>query len=47
MRSTIYDFGLDRNDANYTPLTPLSFLARAAEVYPARTSIVHGTQRYT
>ena len=31
---TPYDTDLDRNAANFQPLTPLSFLARAAEVYP-------------
>jgi fatty-acyl-CoA synthase len=38
---------LDRNPANYAPLTPLSFIERAAHVYPARASVVHGRQRYT
>ena len=40
--STPYDTDLDRNAANFQPLTPLSFLARAAEVYPERPAIVHG-----
>ena len=39
---TPYDTGLDRNAANYQPLTPLSFLARAATVYPDVTAIIHG-----
>src|SRR6476620_4418130 len=42
-----YLTGLDRNQANYTPLTPLTFLERAAYVYPERTSVIHGTQRFT
>ena len=42
-----YDTGLDRNPANYAPLSPLSFLARAAEVYPQRISVVHGRERMT
>jgi fatty-acyl-CoA synthase len=42
-----YDIGLDRNPANYQPLTPLQFLERAASVYPARTAIIHGDQRFT
>ena len=29
-----YNIGLDKNGANYVPLTPLSFLARSAAVYP-------------
>jgi 3-(methylthio)propionyl---CoA ligase len=42
-----FDVHLDRNDANYVPLSPLSFLPRAAEVYPDRVAIVHGKRRYT
>jgi fatty-acyl-CoA synthase len=37
-----YDTDLDRNPANFQPLTPLSFLARAAAVYPDRLAVVHG-----
>jgi fatty-acyl-CoA synthase len=40
---TPYETDLDRNAANFQPLTPLSFLARAAEVYPDTPAIVHGT----
>jgi fatty-acyl-CoA synthase len=40
--STIYDTNLDKNPANYQPLTPLSFLERAAAVHPERIAIVHG-----
>ena len=40
--STPYDTDLDRNAANFQPLTPLSFLARAAEVYPDTPAIIHG-----
>jgi fatty-acyl-CoA synthase len=39
---TPYETDLDRNAANFQPLTPLSFLARAAEVYPDTPAIVHG-----
>ena len=42
-----YDLDLDRNPANFQPLTPLSFLQRAALAYPDTTAIIHGTQRYT
>ncbi|XP_078438931.1 acyl-activating enzyme 7 [Wolffia australiana] len=38
---------LPKNAANYTALTPLWFLERAAYVYPERTSVIHGTLRYT
>ncbi len=43
---TPYDTDLDRNAANFQPLTPLSFLARAAEVYPDVTAIVHGARSW-
>ena len=36
------DVGLDRNEANFQPLTPLGHLARAARVWPDRPAIVHG-----
>jgi fatty-acyl-CoA synthase len=42
-----YDRDLDRNAANYTPLTPLSLIARTAYTYPARTSVIHGDRRFT
>ena len=42
-----YEIGLDRNQANYTPLTPLSFLERAAAVFPDRLAVVHGDSRWT
>ena len=40
-----YEQGLERNDANYTALTPVSFLAKAAYVYPERTAVVYGELR--
>jgi fatty-acyl-CoA synthase len=43
--SDLFETGLDRNTANYTPLSPLTFIERAAAVYPARPAIVHGTVR--
>ena len=43
----MYDTNLDKNDANFTPLSPLSFLIRASEVYPNRTSIIHGKKQFT
>jgi fatty-acyl-CoA synthase len=42
---TPYDIDLDRNPANFQPLTPLSFLERAAAVFPERTAIIHGGLR--
>jgi fatty-acyl-CoA synthase len=41
------DSGLPRNPANFQPLTPLSFLARAAEVYPEQTAIIHGKRSWS
>jgi fatty-acyl-CoA synthase len=41
-----YDADLERNPANYQPLTPLTYLDRAAKVFPERTAVVHGKQRY-
>ncbi|HET9615667.1 MAG TPA: acyl-CoA synthetase [Pseudolabrys sp.] len=42
MAKTPYDVDLDRNPANFQPLTPLGFLERAASVFPRHTAIVHG-----
>ena len=47
MPPSIYDLDLDKNPANYQPLTPLGFLERAAAVYPDRTAIIHGPLRRT
>jgi fatty-acyl-CoA synthase len=42
-----YDTGLDKNAANYTPLSPITFLERAAAVYPERIAQIHGERRYS
>ncbi|MCP5366913.1 MAG: acyl-CoA synthetase [Hyphomicrobiales bacterium] len=42
-----YAQDLDKNAANFTQLSPLTFLARAANVYPGHASVVHGDRRYT
>ncbi len=47
MTANPYEQNLDRNPANHQPLTPLSFLERAAKVYPATTAIIHGNTRIT
>jgi fatty-acyl-CoA synthase len=39
--------GLTPNAANFSPLTPVSFLPRTAAIHPDRTAVVHGTRRYT
>jgi fatty-acyl-CoA synthase len=43
--ATPYDTDLDRNPANFQPLTPLSLLERSASVFPQHTAIVHGPLR--
>jgi len=45
MPSDIYDLDLPKNPANYRPLTPLTFLERAADVYPDYIAIIHGALR--
>jgi fatty-acyl-CoA synthase len=40
--STLYSTDLDQTPANYTPLSPLSFIDRAADVYPELPAIIHG-----
>ena len=44
---TIYDQGLDRCDANFVALSPLSFIERTAAIYPDRPAVVHGAVRRT
>jgi 3-(methylthio)propionyl---CoA ligase len=46
-RAGIYEQNLDRNAANYAPLTPLSFLDRAAAVFPDKAAVIHGEQVYS
>ncbi|APC00007.1 acyl-CoA synthetase [Polynucleobacter asymbioticus] len=45
--ANIYEQGLERNPANYTPITPILFLERSAEIYPNKTAIIHGKLRQT
>ena len=45
--SHAYNTHLDKNAANFVPLTPLSFLDKAAYVYPNRLAVVHGAERYS
>ncbi|MEC8198808.1 MAG: acyl-CoA synthetase [Pseudomonadota bacterium] len=42
-----YDIDLDRNAANYQPLSPVNFLVRAATVYPNKTAVIHGDTSFT
>jgi fatty-acyl-CoA synthase len=43
--TSFYDRDLDKTDANYQPLTPLTFLERSAKVYPDHMAIIHGRLR--
>lgn len=45
MTLSTYANGLDKTPANYQPLTPLTFLERAAAIYPDHTAIIHGSQK--
>ncbi|WP_020087761.1 acyl-CoA synthetase [Hyphomicrobium zavarzinii] len=45
MSENPYSIGLDKNPANYQPLTPIGLLERAAAVYPEHTAIIHGSKR--
>ncbi len=47
MNATKYDVDLDKNPANYQPLTPLGYLVRAASVFPERPAVIHGKTRLT
>jgi fatty-acyl-CoA synthase len=44
---SFYDLDLDKNPANFQPLTPLTLLERAAATYPDQLAIVHGPLRQT
>jgi fatty-acyl-CoA synthase len=43
--TSIFDQDLPKNEANHAALTPLSFIERAAQVYPDRPALVHGALR--
>jgi fatty-acyl-CoA synthase len=44
---SIFETGLERNPANYVPLSPVSFLQRAATICPDKTAIIHGERQYS
>jgi fatty-acyl-CoA synthase len=46
-RTNPYELGLDKNDANFVALSPLSFIERSASVYPDRTAVIYGSRRQT
>ena len=45
--ASIYDHDLDRNPANYVPLSPISFLRRSARIWGGRTAVIDGSRCYT
>ena len=45
--ANIYEQHLDRNDANFVALSPVSFVERSAEVFADLPAVVHGARRYT
>src|ERR1700693_1322327 len=44
-KTSPYELDLDKNPANYAPLTPLGFIERAAHVFPRRVAVIHGARR--
>ena len=47
MTTSPYERDLDQNAANFQPLSPLTFLDRAAKVFPDHAAVIHGNQRFT
>ena len=45
--NNIYEQGLSQVEANTTPLSPINFLFRTAQVFPERIAIIHGEKRIT
>jgi fatty-acyl-CoA synthase len=46
-RTNTFDLGLDKNEANFVQLSPVSFIERSAHVYPDRAAIIYGSHRQT
>ena len=47
MKPSIYEVGLDKNEANHQPLSPLPYLERAASVFPDHVAVIHGNNKVT
>ena len=45
--TNIFDQNLDPNSANFTALSPVSFVERSAEIFGDLSSVVHGHRKYT
>ena len=44
--TSVYEYLLDKNPANYVPLSPVSFIERSAEIFADLPAVVHGRRRY-
>ena len=44
---SIFEQNLDRTPANHVPMSPISFLTRAARIWPNRVAVIHGDRRFT
>ena len=44
---SVYDKNLDKNEANFVPLSPLTFLERTKDIYPDYEATVYGNRKYT
>jgi fatty-acyl-CoA synthase len=42
-----FEIGLDANPANFVPLSPVSFLMRAASAFPEKVAVIDGERRFT
>ena len=42
-----YENNLDKNNANYVPLTPITFIERTKDIYPNYEAIIYGNRSYT
>jgi fatty-acyl-CoA synthase len=45
--SHIFEQGLDKNSANFTELSPVSFVERSAEIFGDLPAVIHGQRKYT
>ena len=46
-RTHAYDFGLEKNEANFVALSPISFIGRTATIYPEHTALIYGARSQT
>ena len=42
-----FEKNLDKNNANFVPLSPLTFLERTKDIYPNYQALLYGTRKYT